>query len=167
MHPVEFVVRQLNLENEMNTISEQEKQEQVKIMTRLACSDARRLPIIRAPADRAAQERQTTTNVPITFQHLRTVSNKEIHHHGFSIDCQTNHQSFHNQKQQGASDRNQTKKHASGKRGSCRDPPFPHHCAEAVANIRLSRLRLEEWLDRSLRSRRLRSRRLRSRRVED
>ena len=137
------------------------------MMTRLACYGAQRLPTIRVPADQAVRKRQMTTNVPIALQHLWTGSNKKIHHHGFSIDCQTNHQSFHNQKQQGASDRNQTKKHASGKRGSCRDPPFPHHCAEAVANIRLSRLRLEEWLDRSLRSRRLRSRRLRSRRVED
>ena len=91
MHPAKFVVRQWqsNLENEMNTLSEQKKQKQVKMMTRLPCSGARRLLTIRAPADRAARERRTTTNVPIALQHLWTGSNKKIHHHGFSIDCQT------------------------------------------------------------------------------
>ena len=127
MHPAEFVVRQSNLDNEMNTISEQKKQEQVKMMNRLACSRAQRLPTIRAPADHAERERQTTTNVPIALQHLWTGLNKKIHHQGFSINCQThNHQSFRNQKRERASDRGRIKKHASRKRGLLQRP-FSFH----------------------------------------
>ena len=58
------------------------------MMTHLACPIARRLPMIRAPADRAARERQTATNIQIALQHLWTGSNKKIHHHGLSIDCE-------------------------------------------------------------------------------
>ena len=49
------------------------------------------VPIPHSPADCAAREQQTATNVSIALQHLWTGSNKKIHHCQFSVRVAAKH----------------------------------------------------------------------------
>ena len=106
-------------------------------MTRLACSDVQRLPMIKTPRIHAARKRQTTTKVSIAHQPF--VDRIKQKYSSSRILCPSRHHthshpSFHDRKREEASDHDRIKKHASGKKGVdiVKTLLFPHHCAEAV-----------------------------------
>ena len=112
-------------------------------MTHLACSGARRLPTIRAPAD-LARERQTTTNAPIALQHLWAESNKKsIIRDSVSTTKHTTTKASATESKKELLIATESRNTQMGRGGLIKTLLFPHHCAEAVAKIRLSHLRSE------------------------